>query len=224
MIFTDRHEAGLLLSSAVKELQLKQPIIIALPRGGVPIGYEITQALHASLTVIVARKIGAPMRPEFGIGAIAEGDIRVLDQDIIHRLGVSQDKLRELIEKEKEELKRRVGLYRNGEPLPKLEKRTIILVDDGVATGITAQAAIIAIKKQKPKQIIFASPVCSSDTVQELRQLVDVVICLKTPVDFTAVGVWYEYFEAVTDDEVIHFLQRARRFSSVRGTNFKKSN
>lgn len=211
VIFENRSEAGKRLALALEEYRHEKPIVLALPRGGVPIGAEIAKALNASLSVVVVRKIGAPHNPEFGIGAVAEGNVRVLDKPSIKRLGISKEELAEETKKEKEELKRRIATYRNGRPLPQFQKRTVILVDDGLATGITAQAAIAMIKKQKPKQIIFASPVCAYDTLRELRHLVDSVICVTTPVDFAAVGQWYRSFEQVSDEEVVALLRRSKQ-------------
>lgn len=210
MIFENRQEAGKRLATELTKLLDEQPIIIALPRGGIPIGFEIAEILHAPLEVLVARKIGAPYNPEFGIGSIAEGNVRVVDEPIIKLLGISKEELNKVINKEKEELNRRVALYRNNKPLPMLKNRTVILVDDGLATGVTARAAIASIKKRKPKQLIFASPVCAYDTARELGHMVDRVICVTTPVDFAAVGLWYKSFEQVSDEEVVELLEKSR--------------
>jgi putative phosphoribosyl transferase len=223
MIFSDRQEAGRLLADALREYKDKQPIIVALPRGGVPVGYEIAKAFHAQLTVIVARKLGAPTRPEFGIGAIAEGDVCILNESLIKRLEITDSELDALIQYEKEELARRVFLYRKNAHFPTLKDAIVLLVDDGLATGVTASAALVTIKKHKPKQIIFAAPVCSSDAAQQINTVVTTV-CLRTPTVFRAVGEWYGDFEQVTDEEVVGFLQNAQHFSSDGETNFKKSN
>lgn len=211
MIFENRQDAGIRLAAGLAKYKEKQPIIVALPRGGVPVGFKIAKILHAPLEIVVARKIGAPRNPEFGIGGIAEGNVYVLDEPTVRLLKISKKELADVINKEKEELKRRVTLYRNDKPLPSLKNRTVILVDDGLATGVTARAAIAGIKKRKPKQIIFASPVCAYDTARELRNVVDAVICITTPIDFTSVGAWYKSFEQTTDEEVIELLKQSKR-------------
>lgn len=210
MVFENREEAGKRLATELTQYSDKQPIIIGLPRGGIPLGFEIAEILHAPLEVLVARKIGHPYNPEFGIGAIAEGNVRVLDKPIVNLLEISKKELDNVTNIEKEELKRRVALYRNNKPLPALKNRTVILVDDGLATGVTARAAISSIKKRKPKQLIFASPVCAYDTARELEHLVDKVICVTTPVDFAAVGLWYRSFEQVSDEEVVELLKQSK--------------
>lgn len=220
MVFENRKAAGKRLAAELLSLRSAFPIIIALPRGGVPVGYEVAEIFHTSLNVLVARKIGAPGNSEFAIGAIAEGDVKVLDESPIKHLEISKEKLKEVIKNEKEELKRRVALYRSNRPLPVMKGRTIILVDDGLATGSTARAAIVSIKRRKPKQIIFATPVCAYDTELELRSLVDDVICITKPVDFSAVGQWYKNFEQVTDQEVMDLLAQSkmrRRAVSLKG-------
>lgn len=208
MIFEDRKEAGKLLAARLKTLKLGKPIILALPRGGVPTGYEIAEVLNLPFYVFVARKIGSPENPEFGIGSIAEGNVLILERELINNLHISQKQLKEIINLEKEELKRRVFLYRNNQPIPSLKNKIVILVDDGLATGITARAAIQAIKKQNPKNVIFASPVCAYDTAEQFFKLVDNVVCITIPGDFSAVGLWYRHFEQVTDEEVIDLLHK----------------
>jgi putative phosphoribosyl transferase len=188
MVFEDREGAGKRLALALVHYRDNRPIILALPRGGIPIGFEIAESFHLPLEVLVAHKIGSPDNPEYGIGAIAEGNIRVLDERTIKFFGVSKNELDEIIKKEKEELRRRIGLYRKNKTLPSFKKRTVILVDDGLATGITARAAIAFIKRKKPKQLIFASPVCAYSTAYEMQHLVDDVVCLATPVDFSLLG------------------------------------
>lgn len=210
MIFANRQEAGKLLATELARHRNEKPIVLALPRGGIPIGFEIAEVLHAPLEVLVARKIGAPHNPELGIGAIAEDEVRVLDEPTIKLLGISTEEIEKVTEKEKEELKRRVAMYRNNKPLPSLKAKTVLLVDDGLATGVTARAAIASIKKQKPKRLIFASPVCAYDTAQEFKQMVDDVICVTTPVDFSAVGLWYQEFGQVSDDQVVALLQKSK--------------
>jgi putative phosphoribosyl transferase len=211
-LFRDRHHAGKQLATLLFQYTDEDPIILALPRGGVPIGFEVAKLLHAPLDVIVVRKIGLPRHPEFGVGAIAEGNVQLFDDKTLEVLGLSPKDLQEVIDDETEELKRRVKVYRGSTALPDLQGRTVILVDDGLATGITARAAITAVRKLRPKKIIFASPVCAHDSVQEMHGSVTDVICLTTPLDFTAVGLWYQYFDQTTDEEVQELLQKSKHF------------
>jgi putative phosphoribosyl transferase len=188
----------------------EQPIILALPRGGVPLGVEVAKKLFARLDVLVSRKIGAPFDTEYGIGAIAEENALVLDWATILSLGISKELLKKTIEKEKKELKRRVRIYRGNKFFPLLKNKTVILVDDGLATGVTARAAIKSIRIHNPKQIIFASPVCACDTSRAFEKLVDRVICLTTPSDLVSIGQWYESFDQMKDEDVINLLERSR--------------
>lgn len=208
MIFENRQKAGKRLAKKLSQFQDENLLVLALPRGGVPIGVEIARALNASLDVIVARKLGAPHNPEFGIGAIAEGNTQVLDKRSIRQIQISKKGLEELIKKEKEELKRRVNLYRKNRSPPLMKDKTVIIADDGLATGVTAKAAINSVKKRKPKQIIFAAPVCAYDTARELKGLADDVICITRPHDFESVGRWYKEFEQINDEEVVNFLKK----------------
>lgn len=211
-LYKDREHAGQELAKHLINYASDDTVILALPRGGVTIGYELAKKLHSPLDVIVSRKIGLPQNPEFGIGAIGEENTRVLDNRIIELIGLPEDVLESIIQKEQTELKRRINLYRKNKPLPNLKNKTVILVDDGLATGVTAKAAIQAIKKLNPKKIIFASPVCAYDTAQEFRSLVDEVICLATPLDLKAIGLWYQNFDQVSDEEVLEMLKEAKEF------------
>lgn len=210
MQFADRYEAGRRLAEALLPLAIKDAIILALPRGGVPVGYEVARLLQAPLSVIVARKISLPQQPEFGIGAIAEGNVRVLDTKTIEHLILSSKTIEQAISREIDELNRRVTMYRNKQKLPPLQKKTVILVDDGLATGVTACAAVQAVKKLHPKKLMFAIPVCALDVLQDLEEMVDTVFCLMPAKVFKAVGLWYENFEQVSDEEVVRLLELAR--------------
>lgn len=211
MVFENRQEAGKKLATGLYKYREESPFVLSLPRGGVPIGYEIAEVLHAPLDILVVRKIGLSGNREFGIGAIAEGGVRVLDKTTIEVLGIDEEEIEDTIELEEEELKRRVRIYRGGRFLSNLQGKTIILADDGMATGITAKAAIESVKKLNPKKIVLVSPVCALDTVESLRKLVDEVICLAMPFDFMAVGAWYKNFTQVSDEEVVDLLKKARK-------------
>ncbi|MBI2268622.1 MAG: phosphoribosyltransferase [Candidatus Blackburnbacteria bacterium] len=215
MRFKNRSTAGRLLARKLGKYKNKNTIVLALPRGGVPVGFEIAKVLHVPFSVIVARKIGMPGNPEFGIGAISEGDVVVLDIHTIKQLDVSKEAIEKAIEKERKELARRVQLYRKGKPLPKLSGHTAILVDDGLATGVTARAAIKAIRKMNPRCIVAAFPVCAADTAGNLKQQVNNLVSLLTSVEFTSVGSWYEDFQQVTDKKVVELLKKFRKVSTL---------
>lgn len=207
--FYDRAEAGWKLGQELLKYKADKPLILALPRGGVPIGIEIAKTLNAPLNVIVVRKLGAPGQNELGIGAIAEGGVKILDNKTIALLNISKDKLQEIINQENEELIRRVKVYRKGKKLTGLKNKTVIIVDDGLATGLTAKAAIAFVKKQKPKKIIFAAPICAIDSAANLRKDVDELICSSMPSEFRSVGSFYENFPQLFDQQVIEILNKA---------------
>ena len=226
-LFKDRHQAGLELAKRLTRYAGDDPVVLALPRGGLSIGLEVAKALQSPLDVVIARKIGLPHNKEFGIGAISEGNIRILDERIINLIGINQNMLKDILEEEQAELQRRIEVYRNNKPLPDVRNKTVILVDDGLATGVTAKAAIEAIRKLHPKRIVFAAPICAYDTAQQLRSLVDDVVCLATPYDLMAIGYWYQNFEQVTDEEVLDLLKYAREHNKkkvIEGGNHTKQN
>lgn len=210
MLFEDRKDAGQKLARKLIKHKEEKPIILSLPRGGVPVGYELAKHLNTNLNVIVSRKLGAPTKPEFGIGAISENNSKVIDNDSIKILNISEKELKEVIEKEQKELKRRVKLYRNGKRL-QLKDRVVILVDDGLATGVTSKAAIKAVKKLNPKKIIFAVPVCAFDTSEKFKKRVDEFVCLAIPCEFISVGSWYKHFSQTKDDEVVRLLKKNKK-------------
>jgi putative phosphoribosyl transferase len=183
-------------------------IVLALPRGGVVIGYEIARALDVPLDVLIVRKLGFPGQPELAVGAVAETGTVVLNDDIVAAGRISEAFLRQEIDHQKGEIARRVSLYRSGKGLPGLDRTTVILVDDGVATGATIKTAISALKDKRAAKLVVALPVGPPETVGALRQMVDDVICLETPSDFMAVGVHYLDFTQVPDDEVIDLLRK----------------
>ena len=208
-LFVDRIDAGRKLSEKLLHLKSENPLILALPRGGVPVGFEVAKALESTLDVFVVRKIGAPINPEFGIGAIAEGGVLYLDKKNILSLGISQKDLLKVINNEEAEVQRRALLYRSGKPLSDITRRIVLLVDDGLATGVTAKAAIKALNLKNPKHIYFAAPVCARETTNELKMKTASVICVATPQDLSAIGIYYEKFEQTTDEEVVEILNKA---------------
>ncbi|MGW1024628.1 phosphoribosyltransferase [Streptomyces sp. NPDC002577] len=212
MQFRDRREAGQILAERLRVLQekgaLPEPVVLALPRGGVIVADEVARALQAPLDVLVARKIGAPFQPELGVGAIADDDAPLFDKRTLDQLGLTEAELAPVVAREREELRRREELYRQGRPAPELEGHTAVVVDDGVATGVTARAALRSLHQQHPERIALAVPVCSPEAFSLLRHEADDVVCLDRPSPFTAVGLWYEDFEQVTDDDVLAVLRR----------------
>jgi len=207
--FKNREDAGQQLAERLAHYQDEDPIVLALPRGGVPVGYEISHALQAPLDVFVARKLGAPGRPELGIGAIAQGGVRVLNAYSVQVLGITEEYIEQVAEIETAEIERRLRLLRGDRPEPEVRERTVILVDDGLATGATALAAIQALRRRAPRRLILAVPVCAEQTVMDIRPEVDDLVCLKTPSDLLAISLWYRNFEQVPDEEVIELLERS---------------
>lgn len=209
-LFKDRNEAGKLLATKLLSYKSDRTVVLALPRGGVPVAFEVAQALRAPLDTVVVRKIGMPGDPEFGIGAIAPGDTLFLD-DTAASLGIEENELADVIAREKKELARRIKAYESGSYSKGVEPRTIILVDDGVATGGTALAAIRYVKAKWPRaHAVFAAPICAHDTAQRLRRETGVV-CLHETDDLIAIGMWYEDFPQTSDAEVIVLLGKAAR-------------
>lgn len=211
MLFKDRQDGGRQLAEKLIKFKDENPIIIALPRGGVVTGYEVAKILKASLDVMITRKLGSPFQPELGIGAIAPNNVRILNLDAIRFLGISKDEMEEIIKRETIEMNRRIKLYRGNLPPLDLSGKTVIIVDDGLATGVTAGAAVLAVKQMIPEKIILAVPVSPQDTANKFREEVDEFICLSEPPDFFAVGQYYCDFEQVTDKEVISLLTLARK-------------
>ena len=210
--FKNRKDAGRKLAEKLAGYGDRDPIVLALPRGGAPVGYEISRSLTAPLDVFIARKLGAPGREELGIGAVAQGGVRVLNERAVKFLGVSDDYIERITEKEAAEIERRLDLLRGrGWPEPGVEGRTAILVDDGLATGVTALAAVEALRRCNPQRLVLAVPVCAARTAKTLRPKVDELVYLEAPSDLRAIGFWYEDFYQVTDEEVVELLESARR-------------
>ncbi|MGW2645868.1 phosphoribosyltransferase [Streptomyces sp. NPDC001393] len=210
MRFHDRVHAGRELAERLRIRQeagaLTHPVVLALPRGGVTVAREVARALEAPLDVLVARKIGAPFQEELGVGALAGDDPPLFDKRTLDELGLTEEALDDVVERERAELHRREQRYREGRPPPELRDRTVILVDDGVATGATARAALRWLRRQSPERLVLAVPVCSPQAADLLRGEADEVLCLQRPTVFLAVGEWYENFEQLTDDDVLAAL------------------
>jgi predicted phosphoribosyltransferase len=208
--FADRLDAGRLLADRLKHLAGRPDVVVlALPRGGVPVGNEVAHALGAPLDVFVVRKLGFPGHPELAMGAIASGGVRVLNDDVLESWAVPRAAIDEVTRAEQLELERRERAYRDGRPLAAVEGRVVILVDDGLATGSTMRAAVLAVRRLRPAQIVVAVPVGARDTCQALGDVADEVVCAFTPEPFRAVGLWYADFSQTSDEEVRRILARA---------------
>lgn len=205
--FVNRQEAGKVLASRLLSYQNEpQTIILALPRGGVPVGFEIAQTLHLPLDILIVRKLGVPGFEELALGAMASGDIIFLNPEVVETLNISEEVVRQVIDKELQELKRREKLYRGEKSFPDLANQTVILVDDGLATGASMRVAIRAVRQKKPAAVVVAVPVGADSACAELRKEADEVICVLTPRHFQSVGGWYEDFSQTTDEEVRKLL------------------
>ncbi|MEU1385149.1 MULTISPECIES: phosphoribosyltransferase family protein [unclassified Nonomuraea] len=205
-VFADRAEAGALLAERLPEV--RDPVVLALPRGGVAVAVPVFRRLGGELDVLVTRKIGYPPAPELGVGAIAEGGEPVFDLTMLDRLGLTPEDVADVVERERHELARRVRAYRGDRPLPPLAGREVIVVDDGLATGVTARAALRAVAAAGPARVTLAVPVGAEETVEMMRAEADEVVVLLTPIDFRAVGQWYEHFDQLTDEDVLDLLER----------------
>lgn len=214
MAFRDRMDAGHRLAPKLVKLGLESPVVLAVPRGGVPVAAAVADALGAPMEVFVARKIGLPGQEELGIGAVAEGLDRPIFSASTWLSGASAARLDLLAEHAHEELNRRAALYRGDRPLPELTGRDVIVIDDGLATGITAEAALLALHRTRPRRLVLAVPVCASETAGRLSALADEIVCAETPSEFFTVGEWYDDFSQTTDDEVLDLLDRFRAGSA----------
>lgn len=215
--FRDRAEAGHQLAGDLMQYAGRADVrVLALPRGGVPVAFEVAQALHAPLDVFVVRKLGLPGHEEFAMGAIASGNVVMLNERVVRQTGVSQRAVEQVLADERRELARREQSYRGSRPPLDVEGNTIILVDDGLATGASMFAAVAALKRERPARVVVAVPVASRETCESLRREADEVVCSMTPEPFYAVGLWYEDFSQTSDEEVHELLELSRSSASPR--------
>jgi len=210
-MFEDRVEAGRKLAKELLTYRGQKIVVLAIPRGGVVVGYEVAKELNAPLDIIVPRKIGAPDNPELAIGAVTQDGTVILNPQLMQYLGVSEIYVQEEVRNQVNEIERRIKKYRGEKAYPSLKDKIVILVDDGIATGYTMRAAIASIKKQKPSILIVAVPVGPPDTIQTLKSEADKVVCLSTPEMFQAIGQFYRNFSQTSDEEVIHLLQLSKK-------------
>jgi predicted phosphoribosyltransferase len=207
--FPDRRAAGRQLAARLRELEIDSPVVVALPRGGVPVAYEVAQALDAPLDIALVRKLGAPTQPELGIGALGEDGTVILDGETVAALGVSRAQIEAVVEREAVELERRRERYRGDSPPVDVAGRTAILVDDGIATGVTAIAAARGLRERGAARVIAAVPVCPATAAERLREQLGELLCLECPAHFGGVGAWYDDFSQTSDSEVVDLLGRA---------------
>jgi putative phosphoribosyl transferase len=208
MIFHDRNDAGRKLAKALDSYAAREDVLVlGIPRGGVPVAFQVAAELEAPLDVFVVRKLGVPQQEELAFGAIATGEIRILDAQIVESVGISEMEIERITAKEIQELNRRERVYRGNRTPLHLESKTVILVDDGIATGASTMAAITALRKLKPARIVLAVPVAPASTCARLRREVDNLVCLDTPETFYAIGQFYEDFTQVSDEEVTSLLR-----------------
>jgi putative phosphoribosyl transferase len=209
--FVDRADAGRALAASLKEYAIDpDTIVLAIPRGGVPVAFEIAVTLEVRMDVLIVRKIGVPWNPEYAVGAVASDGIVVMDEAMMHQLGLTPVGMAPIVRAELDELERRERLYRGDEPYPELEGHTVLLVDDGLATGSTMLAAIKAVRTRSPRRVVVAVPIASAEACADLDQAADRTICLETPDPFYGVGVWYEDFSETSDEQVLALLAQAR--------------
>jgi predicted phosphoribosyltransferase len=215
--FRDRRDAGRRLAAALQQRFANRSdlLVLGLPRGGIPVAFEVATALDAPMEVFVVRKLGLPWHEELAMGAIASGGVRILDEDLIRIARVSRDDVDRITAMEQNELARRERLYRGNRPFPELTGRTVILVDDGLATGSTMRAAVTALRQEGPASVIVAVPVAAPETCDAFRNIADDIVCAETPEPFLAVGAWYDDFSQTTDEEVHDLLDRAREAHHV---------
>jgi putative phosphoribosyl transferase len=210
-LFQDRMEAGRALAGLLGAYaRRKDVLILALPRGGVPVAFEVAQALNLPLDVFVVRKLGLPSNEELAMGALATGNVRVLNEEVVNSFGITESIIEAVAEKERAELERRERLYRGHAPFPAVGDKTVLLVDDGLATGSTMRAAVAALRRQRPNRIVVAVPVAPPSTCEILRSEADDVVTVATPEPFYAVGQWYKVFDQTTDWQVRDLYERSK--------------
>ncbi len=215
--FRDRVEAGRMLATTLQEYANRGDVVVlALPRGGVPVGFEVAKALHAPLDVFVVRKLGLPGQEELAMGAIASGGVGVLNRDLLRALHIPEEVVGQITQGEQRELERREREYRDERSPIDVRGKTVILVDDGLATGSSMRVAVLALKQKGPAQVVVAVPVAPADTCAELQSVADKVVCAVTPQPFLGVGQWYEDFSQTSDEEVRELLRRAAAFPAHR--------
>lgn len=206
----DRESAGRALAQRLSKYHGRhETFVLALPRGGVPVGYEVAHALEVRFDLLLVRKLGVPWQRELAMGAIAANGVRVLNEDVLRSYGIGLDQIEKVAAQEELELRRRARAYRGDRPWPELRDASVILVDDGIATGATMKAGLAAVREQNPREVCAAIPVAPRDSLEELQLLADDVVCLETPDPFYAIGQWYEDFRQVDDGEVRRLLRRA---------------
>jgi len=217
VIFRDRKQAGTRLAAELRRFHERDPVVLALPRGGVPVAFEVATALAAPLDLILVRKIGAPQQPELAVGAVVDGEEMeiVVNEDVLQALALSEEYVRTQAKHQVEEIERRRRTYLAGLERVALAGRTAIVVDDGIATGATMRAALRAARRRKPAYLVLAVPLAPPETIEELRSEVDEVVCLATPSPFGAIGAFYGDFRQVSDDEVRKLLEQAAKVRTV---------
>lgn len=210
-IFTNREDAGQQLASKLLRFRDEHPLVLAIPRGGVPVGCEVAKALGAPLDLVLVRKIGAPSQPELAVGAVVDGEHAetVLNRDLVEALGLSDDFIKQETARQLEEIERRRRAYLGSRPRHRIGGRTAIVVDDGIATGATVRAALVGVRRGAPKRLVLAVPVAPPETVERLRTDVDEIVCLQAPVAFFAISQFYVEFPQLSDEEVTDLLRRA---------------
>lgn len=212
-MFGNRSDAGRALGAAVEKylryhLPNERPLVLALPRGGVPVGLEVARAVNGDLDVLICRKIGLPWQPEFGVGAIAEDGDPIFNHDVLRQVGLTEESLAPAVERQRREVQRMQRQYRGDRPPPEVADRLVVVVDDGLATGITARAALASVRARHPRHLILAAPVCAADTLAALQNDADKIVCVEVPEALIAIGYWYHDFGQLTDDEVQSILAR----------------
>lgn len=216
-LYADRHDAGYALAAHVSSMvpAAADALVLGLPRGGVPVAYQVARVIGAELGVIVARKIGLPRHPELGVGAVTADGEPVFDNEALRHFRLTPADLEPIVSVERSEARRRRDLYRSGRTDPVVRGRTVIVVDDGLATGVTARAALRAVRAGQPARLYFAAPVCAAESVRALTAEFDDIVCMHCLDDFGAVGMWYDDFTQVGDDQVISWLERSAQRRSV---------